>query len=561
MEKNIFKKMFLLVMSTVALTSILLFGSLYSTILTKTKNELHDAAKHAGNLVLEDPASLALLETEHLQTDMRITYIAADGKVLYDSDVDATKLENHSDRQEVQEALAQGESYTARFSGTIAQQSRYYAYKLPNGNIIRTSLLDATVMGLIFGHVNYIALIVFLIFVITVWTARMLTKRTVAPINQINLQDPLDNDIYEEFTPMLNKLQDQKKMIERQFKQLRKQELEFASVTTYMKEGLLLLNSSGDIIFVNKSAAHILNLSETTKHIKYTQAIRQQELIAALTEAFKGETSQTILPVQGRKYQMSVSPILAENMVQGSVVLLLDVTEQLEIETRRKEFTANVSHELKTPLQSILGYAEIMSAGIVQDKDLPEFSQKIYKEAGRMSQLIHDILALSKLDEGETDHEVNNTVLDMKETVEAVVSRLESRIVEKQVKMVYEGHSFAIYQTQTLLFEMLYNLFENAIKYNKQHGMITVQFNTGFDTNTLTIRDTGIGIAEEDLPHIFERFYRGDKSRAQTIEGTGIGLAIVKHLAELQEIDIAVESVQGIGTTFTLTFKKVPNNI
>ena len=487
----------------------------------------------------------------------RITWVDTDGSVLYDSYADSESLKNHADRPEIQEAFEHGRGQSVRISDTLAEQTYYCAARLENGTVIRVASTTRSALAAMMDTIPLMGLLAAVIFGATMVLAEFQTRKIVEPINQIDLDDPQYEQVYDELSPLVRRLVKQKETIRQQMDTLREKQEEFTAITENMREGFIIVDSRADVISYNSSAPRILGVelsAEQGENVNVLSFNRSGSFRQVVDQALDGERSEQNLELNGRFYQIIANPVEESGKRNGAVVVILDVTEQQGREELRREFTANVSHELKTPLTSISGYAEIMKDGLVQPADMQRFSEKIYQEAQRLITLVGDIIKLSQLDEGNVG--LSRSAVDLREVVSDVLSRLRDNARKNQIDLVIKGGHAIVQGTPQILDEMIFNLCDNAIKYNKQGGwvMITVASENG--SPTLTVEDNGIGIAESDQERIFERFYRVDKSHSKQIGGTGLGLSIVKHGAIYHKAKVEMESTLGKGTRIRLIFPK-----
>lgn len=487
----------------------------------------------------------------------RITWVDTDGSVLYDSYADSESLKNHADRPEIREAFEHGRGQSVRISDTLAEQTYYCAARLENGTVIRVASTTRSALAAMMDTIPLMGLLAAVIFGATMVLAEFQTRKIVEPINQIDLDDPQYEQVYDELSPLVRRLVKQKETIRQQMDTLREKQEEFTAITENMREGFIIVDSRADVISYNSSALRILGVelsAEQGENVNVLSFNRSGSFRQVVDQALDGERSEQNLELNGRFYQIIANPVEESGKRNGAVVVILDVTEQQGREELRREFTANVSHELKTPLTSISGYAEIMKDGLVQPADMQRFSEKIYQEAQRLITLVGDIIKLSQLDEGNVG--LSRSAVDLREVVSDVLSRLRDNARKNQIDLVIKGGHAIVQGTPQILDEMIFNLCDNAIKYNKQGGwvMITVASENG--SPTLTVEDNGIGIAESDQERIFERFYRVDKSHSKQIGGTGLGLSIVKHGAIYHKAKVEMESTLGKGTRIRLIFPK-----
>lgn len=484
----------------------------------------------------------------------RITLIDTDGAVIYDSKSDSKEMENHLEREEVKAAIENGYGESSRYSSTIMERSLYSAQLLPNGTILRLSIAQSTIFTLLLGMSQSISVIFILAIVLSLVLASRLSKRIVKPLNELNLDDPLSNDDYEEISPLLRRIDSQQKQIKQQSSELLKKQIEFDTVTTGMKEGIVLLNGRGEILSINRAATILFETDKQCIGQDILSINRSFELQDILRKAEAGEFAEQKIHIADSEYQLDANPVISENKVTGIVLLLFDITEKEKSEQMRREFTANVSHELKTPLHTISGCAELIKNDMVKSEDIYKFSEQIYNEAQRMISLVEDIIKLSHLDEGAND--MKKESVDLYAIAKDTVRSLADEAKLASVTMDITGGSAVISGIPQLLHGMIYNLCDNAIKYNQVGGSVSVDVQDEDKTVKLTVSDTGIGIPHEHQERIFERFYRVDKSHSKSVGGTGLGLSIVKHAAKLHNAQIELHSVVDGGTTITIRFLK-----
>ena len=509
---------------------------------------------------LKDELSLAASATEQLGESYlegldsdryRLTWIDADGTVLFDSHADATAMENHADREEIKEALVSGTGSSTRQSSTLTEQTIYEATRLEDGSVLRISVSRATAFMLVLGMLQPITIVLVIAIVLSAWLAHRMAKRVVEPLNKLNLEKPMENDVYEELSPLLHRIHAQHMEIKSQVRTLKHKQDEFDQITGNMKEALILLDNTGRILSINPAARTLFNTGITCIGEDFLTVDRKQNMRLALEKAKVQGHSDFRDKKNGKEYLFDLSRIDSDGKNHGMVILAFDITEQVNAEKHRQEFTANVSHELKTPLQSIIGSAELMENGIVKDEDVPRFVGRIRKEATRLVTLIDDIIRLSQLDEGtEMPHEdVSLRVLS-----EEICETLSDAAKMKNVSLEVTGDDGVINGVRRLLYEVVYNLCDNAIKYNNPGGSVKVSVEQKPGTVYLRVQDTGIGISPEHQDKIFERFYRVDKSHSKQSGGTGLGLSIVKHAVQYHHGKITVESELNTGTTISVQF-------
>ena len=482
----------------------------------------------------------------------RVSWISADGKVLYDSEADSSEMENHLAREEIKEALESGYGESSRYSATLMERTLYSAKRLIDGTVIRLSVAQSTLLTLLLGMMQPIIIIIVIAVVISFWLAHRLSKKITAPLNQLNLDDPLNNEGYDELSPLLRRIDAQQRQIRGQEKELRQKQEEFEAVTENMAEGIILLNTKGVILGINRAASILFGTTRNSIG-KYILSInRNLEISELLSGIESGVRKEKIIDLNGGKYQLALNPVRESGNVSGAVLLMLDVTEKEQAEQMRREFTANVSHELKTPLHTIAGCAELLENGMVRPEDTARFYSQICGEAGRMIALVEDIIRLSHLDEGAED--MKRESVDLYDLAAETVKSLSREAESAGVFVSIEGENAVVVGIPQLLESIVYNLTDNAIKYNRQGGTVKVSVEPLSDGIRLSVADTGIGIPPEHRERIFERFYRVDKSRSKELGGTGLGLSIVKHAARLHHAKIELQSAEGEGTTITVVF-------
>lgn len=485
----------------------------------------------------------------------RITWVDADGEVLYDSYADSESLENHKERPEIIQALQNGRGQSIRLSNTLAEQTYYNAARLSDGTVIRVASTTRSGLAALVQTVPWMILMAAGIFGVTMILAEVQTKRIVDPINRLNPDCPQEEKVYDELSPLVRRLEKQKVTIKEQMETLREKQEEFTAITENMREGFIVVDSKADVISYNSSAIRILGGGAELRdgaNLHVLSLNRSNSFRQAVDAALKGQRGEQILELNSRHYQIIANPVVESGDKRGAVAVILDVTEQLRREELRREFTANVSHELKTPLTSISGYAEIMKSGLVQPEDMGRFSEKIYVEAQRLITLVGDIIRLSQLDEEKM--EVEKTEVDLYAVAAAVVERMKDVAKNAGVTLTLSGKPVVVQGAAQILDEMIFNLCDNAVKYNKTSGRVNIIVDTAEGRPVLTVEDNGIGIPAQDKERIFERFYRVDKSHSKQIGGTGLGLSIVKHGAIYHKAKVAMESELGKGTRVRVVF-------
>ena len=484
--------------------------------------------------------------------DDRVTWIAANGTVLYDSAAPAQLLESHADREEIDHALQTGEAQTSRYSQTLLQRTFYYAKLLEGGTVLRVSCtqnsLPAMILMLLTPFLWVATLVLILCGVLSYRLARQITK----PLNAINPDNPAPLPSYPELTPLFDKLREQNRTIGKQMNELQLRQREFTAITENMREGFLLVDCKMHVLSSNHSALEVLGGRELKPGCLLYDAECSQEIFDAVDTALSGSHAELLLTIDETSWQVLANPVVASGQVAGAVVLFMDVTEREQRERLRREFSANVSHELKTPLTSISGFAELMKEGLVPPEKIPEFSGDIYKESLRLIGLVNDIIQLSRLDENSTQFQ--RAPVDLYDLCAQSLERLSPVAARQSVTLALTGEHAEIMGVEQLLKEMIYNLLDNAIKYNVPGGSVTASVRKSAGRTILSVADTGIGIPYAHQPRVFERFYRVDKSHSKEVGGTGLGLSIVRHAAQYHGARLELKSQPGKGTTITVTF-------
>ena len=484
--------------------------------------------------------------------DDRVTWIAASGTVLYDSAAPAQLLESHADREEIDHALQTGEAQTSRYSKTLLQRTFYYAKLLEDGTVLRVSCtqnsLPAMILMLLTPFLWVATLVLILCGVLSYRLARQITK----PLNAINPDNPAPLPSYPELTPLFDKLREQNRTIGKQMNELQLRQREFTAITENMREGFLLVDCKMHVLSSNHSALEVLGRRELKPGCLLYDAECSQEIFDAVDTALSGSHAELLLTIDETSWQVLANPVVASGQVAGAVVLFMDVTEREQRERLRREFSANVSHELKTPLTSISGFAELMKEGLVPPEKIPEFSGDIYKESLRLIGLVNDIIQLSRLDENSTQFQ--RAPVDLYDLCAQSIEQLSPVAARQSVTLALTGEHAEIEGVEQLLKEMIYNLLDNAIKYNVPGGSVTASVRKSAGRTILSVSDTGIGIPYAHQPRVFERFYRVDKSHSKEVGGTGLGLSIVRHAAQYHGARLELKSQPGKGTTITVTF-------
>ena len=548
MTKKIFQSI-LLVAGCVLLASLLIImGFLYDYFGGVEKNQLRDELSLAAAAV-EDGGTDYLSQ---LTADRyRLTWIAADGSVLYDTRTDAESLENHASRAEVSQALTPGTGESTRYSSTLMEKTMYYAQRLDDGTVLRISISRATVGMIAVGMIQPLLIVLIVALILSGLLARRLSRRIVDPLNSLDLEHPLDNDAYEELSPLLKRIHRQHVEIQMQLRELREKTDEFTQITGSMREGLVLLDEHGSILSINAAAQALFGADAQCVGRDFLTIERSHEISAAIQAAAADGHSEVRAERAGRVYQFDISRITSDGKFLGTVILAFDITEQEFAERNRREFTANVSHELKTPLQGIIGSAELIENGMVRPDDLPRFVGHIHAEAARLVTLIDDIIRLSQLDEGDA---MPTEPVDLLAVSQEAAENLHDAAAARNVTVSVTGQPAVLPGVRRLIYEIVYNLCDNAIKYNRDGGRVDVTVAADAGSSSITVADTGIGIAPEHQARVFERFYRVDKSHSKASGGTGLGLSIVKHAVQYHHGRIELESTPGTGTTIRVVF-------
>lgn len=555
MTKRIFKSMFIVALSIFVATIVLFMGVLYGYFSDLQQKQLQTQAE----LIVHGLENEGLSYIKNLDLEnYRITWIENHGHVLYDNKTNHDDMENHQTREEVQEAIKYGTGDSSRYSTTLTEKFYYYAVKLSDGSILRVSTSQKTVLTLLLNMVQPILIIFICAFIFSLLLANYASKKIVKPLNNVNLDHPLDNEGYDELSPLLRRIHRQQMQIKEKNEELIQKKEEFTIITQGMQEGIVLLNTNLEILSMNQCARQIFHFEDTKQGFDFILLCHHAQLQELLEKAKSGKRGEIILTIHKRIYQIDISPIESNGNVSGIALFIFDVTEKTKTEQIRKEFSANVSHELKTPLQTISGCAELMMHGLVKPEDISKFSSTIYEEAQRMVKLIEDIIQLSHVEEG--IYEMEWKQIDLYEVAKAVEKNLSIPAKKANVEVRVEGKSTYITTIPQLLQTILYNLCENAIKYNKPGGKVNICIQENKEEVYVEVSDTGIGIPNEYQDRIFERFYRVDQSHSKRVEGTGLGLSIVKHAVHLLKGSIRLESEIDKGTTMQLRFPKKGEN-
>lgn len=551
MTKKIFRSICIVALTVFISSLFLILSFLYGYF-----NEVqHDQLKIQTDLAARGVDNEGISYFDGLNTNKyRITLVGEDGSVLYDSKSDSSSMENHLEREEVQEAIRSGYGESERFSSTLLEKSLYSAERLRDGSILRLSMIQNSVLTLFLGMLQPICVIIVVALALSLLLASRLSKKIVQPLNCLDLDNPLNNEGYDELSPLLIKLHSQQTQLKRQSNELKKRQDEFNAITDCMNEGLMLLNTKGTILSINHAAVSLLSADNFCIGKNILTVNRSLALQQVLSEAIGGNQAEKVINIHDSYYQVNATPVMSDSAVSGVALLIFDVTEKENSELMRREFTANVSHELRTPLHSISGYAELLKNGMVKSDDVTTVAGKIYDEAQRMVLLVEDIIKLSHLDEGAEDMKKEDT--DLYDIVNSAIDRLSDEAKNSGITVYFKGSHAIINGVPQLLNSIVYNLCDNGIKYNRKGGTLSVELSEEASEIVLKVSDTGIGIPPEHHARIFERFYRVDKSHSKEVGGTGLGLSIVKHAAKIHNAKIQVESVPSRGTSITVRFPR-----
>lgn len=548
MTKKIFHSILLVACTVLLACYLVILTSLNDYFTSLRKSQLKTQLSFASTAV-EDEGIEYLKNLEN--GEYRLTLIDTDGTVLYDTNADAATMENHSDRREFQEAFLSGYGESHRYSRTLTEQTYYFAKKLSDDRVLRISTSQVTIVSLLLGMLQPLLVITFLAILLSVFLAKRASRNLVKPLNNLDLNDPLSNDVYEELSPLLRHMAQQNKQIALQMDELSRSQNEFNAITSNMSEGLIVLNKDGVVVSLNTAARKIFEAEEDSIGKDFLTIDRTPEISRAIKETLSGKKQELEYEKNGRNYDLCINQIVEKDEVIGVLLLAIDNTEKIQAEQNRREFTANVSHELKTPLQSIIGSADLIESGLVKPEDMPRFIGHIKTDAARLVSLVSDIIRLSQLDENTEMNWENVDALSIaKEALEMVGPIAESRNISLTIK----GEPAPLTSVHKLLYDIIYNLCDNAVKYNKEGGFVKVDVKTAGDKVQVAVSDNGVGIAPADQSRVFERFYRVDKSHSRESGGTGLGLSIVKHAVAYLKGSISLESTLGKGTTITVSF-------
>ncbi|HHV5990000.1 TPA: ATP-binding protein [Streptococcus agalactiae] len=550
MTKKIFRTTLSASLGIVLVTILMIMGFLYNYFNRIQREQLRtQTALASQGISFEGKDYFENLKT----SNVRITWVDNKGQVLYDTQSDAKHMKNHANRQEIKEAIKSGYGESTRWSATLTEKSIYAAQRLNNGTIVRLSVAQQTIFYLLFGMMSPLAIIILLAIILSVLIARYIAKKVSEPLNNIDLDHPLSNDSYEEITPLLRRLDSHQAKIQHQKLLLQKRQKEFDTIISKIKEGMILLDDQARIVSINAEALKLFQINDDWHGRFMMEVSRDLTLKDLIDQGLKGKKKEANIDIENNHYRVLVRPTTDNNRVTGLVVLLFDVTDQLQMEQLQREFTANVSHELKTPLHVISGYSELLANQMVPNEEVPQFAAKIHKESERLVKLVEDIINLSHLDEQE---KLPQETVNLYDLTQKVLEGLQAKADKKHIQINFNGEEAILRGNPVLLNSLVYNLCDNAITYNHEKGQVNVTLKNSPDTITLEVSDTGLGIAEKDKKRIFERFYRVDKSRSKIVGGTGLGLSIVKSALDFHNGSIKVDSHLGQGTTMTVLLHK-----
>lgn len=549
MNKKIFRSSVAVALVVLLSSIVLIIGILFQYFENQLQSELESEASYIAYAVEKQGLDYI---NNFSNSNKRITLISPDGDVIADTSANESELGNHADRQEVIDALKNGKGTSIRYSNTLAEKTVYYAMKMDDGNILRVSTTQYTVATIIMSLIQPILIVFVVAVVLSFVLSQKISKSIIKPINELDLDHPSNNEPYDELAPLLQKISRQKKTIEKQVKLAEKKQEEFRLITENMKEGFIVVDKQMNLLTYNRSALKLLGISkERPDDILSTG---NDHLTFAISKALDGEREKSDLTLGNNNYRLIANPVFEKDMVIGAVILIIDVTESVKREQLRQEFTSNVSHELKTPLTSISGFAEMMKSGDTPDSVVKDFSSSIYDEAQRLITLVNDIIKISELDEKNVQSDSEE--VDLYEMSADILGRLKPVADKRNISLNLIGESIVVSGVAKILDEMIYNLCDNAIKYNADNGTVDVILSESSKHIKLTVRDTGIGIPQAEQERVFERFYRVDKSHSKAIGGTGLGLSIVKHAAIYHNAEIKLKSELGKGTSVTVMFNK-----
>lgn len=552
MTKKIFKSIMFVCALVLAVGLAAVMGILYSNFDGQMRKELSkEAAYLAYGVEQQGVDYLKNIKDK----SARITYIDQDGTVLFDNEADVSEMKNHSDRTEFQKAEKYGAGESSRYSDTLSEKTIYYALRLKDGTVLRVSGTQDSVLALVENLIFPLCGLLCLMLILSGIMASAISKRIVKPINELDFESPKENQIYEELSPLLSKIHRQNREIQNQLELAKQQQEEFSLITENMQEGLIVIDKYTMILSANSSAWNLFHMDRVRQGESVYCLDREEEFRHAIEQVLSGEHTELVLKLNGSDIQLIANPVIRDKKTEGAVVLLVNVTEKLERESLRREFSANVSHELKTPLTSISGFAEIMQSGLVKCEDIPQFAGRIYKESQRLLQLVEDVIQISQLDEEKTSYTWEP--VDVYQVCKNAFESLKEKAKRLNVHLYICGEYMKMEAVRTLLEEAVYNVCDNAIKYNRNDGSVSVFLTQTAQEIQIVVKDTGVGIPKEDQDRVFERFYRVDKSHSKEIGGTGLGLSIVKHAVGALKGSVILRSEEGNGTEICMKFPKV----
>lgn len=549
MTNKIFRSVFFTSVLTLAAGLVLAFGVLFGAFEDRIEKELKSEAGYIAYSVENGDTDFF---SKFSGSDKRVTLIAANGDVIADTQAAASDMGNHADREEVKDALKYGSGTKVRYSETLTEKTIYYAQRLSDGNVLRVSTTQYTIVTIILGLMQPMIIVLVIAMALSFFLSSKVSKKLIQPINSIDLNNPENSDTYEELSPLLHKIINQRRTIDGQIEKAKQVQEEFKLITENMSEGFFVIDKNAKLLSYNSAALKLLDASASEDNVLTLN--RTSGFIDAVSNALKGRHAENTMLHADRTYNLIANPVFDKESVIGAVIVIIDVTETAKREAMRREFTANVSHELKTPLTSISGFAELMKSGGIPEETVVDFSNSIYTEAQRLISLVSDIIKISELDE--KDNRLDRESVNLYELAAEVINRLKPAAEKKNIGFTLKGENAETFGVRSIIDEMIYNLCDNAIKYNKNGGSVTVTVNNDGDKAKISVKDTGIGIPKTQQDRIFERFYRVDKSRSKAEGGTGLGLSIVKHGAMYHNADISVESEIEKGAAMTIAFNK-----
>lgn len=555
MYKKIFRSTFAVAVMVLLMSVVLIMGILFEYFEGQLQNELKTEASYISQGLKND--GIEYFDDFNSKT-RRISLITPDGTVIFDTNADKSKLDNHLQREEVQQAIKSGSGTSVRYSDSMLEKTVYYAEKLEDGNILRVSTTQYTVFTVLLGLMQPVIVVMLIALLLSIFLSSRASKSIIKPINELNLDNPAENVTYDELAPLLHKIAIQNKTIDEQLKEAGQKQEEFRLITENMNEGFLVIDKAARLLTHNTSALKLLGGNGSEQESVF-MLNHSKDFIETIEKALSGESCEKIARINNKAINLIASPVYEDKKLIGAVIIIIDMTESVEREQLRREFTSNVSHELKTPLTSISGFAEIMKDGGTPEETVKDFSKSIYDEAQRLITLVSDIIKISELDENTNAFESES--VNLYELAQSVAKRLQPEADKKNILIRLKGNDTYVVGVRKILDEMISNLCDNAIKYNKDNGSAEIDVHTENGFAVLSVSDTGIGIPEESKNRVFERFYRVDKSHSKAIGGTGLGLSIVKHGAIYHKAKITLDSKEGKGTSISIVFPADFRNI